>query len=427
MKKLNRKLLLSRLDVGLELSTELRQQLYKDLDYEMVVQMMDIVGFWSGITYDKKKEIIRSSILVDKDMYPDLYKDLKDTQKRLGYKGKINLYINNASEQNAYSMMSFNKEEPHIIVLNAFLVNMLNDNQVRFIIGHEIGHLMNNDLELDRLVDFLYPSEQDYPELLKFRLKLIKQLNELRADRCGCIACGDFNESVLTFLVFTSGINHNRLQCDMEKYIDRCRKNIDFIKQNANEYNNDSHPESPFRVRAMEIFAKTDEVEKMRDESQQLIDLLHSSTDISSKEVLFFAVAGMMMAKSDGKIDNAEMGAVFEYLQKNKVIFPEKYTNDLLNNDLEAIYDDLLNQLKHKEFKCDVIRLLGHLMKIMAVNQEIDQKESDFAYQIAKEFGITDDDFINCFTMMLRLYFQPLFRFHKKENNKPKQLIYIPQ
>ena len=124
------------------------------------------------------------------------------------------------------AIVSGNNIYPSIVRLSATAFNQLNEDELSFLIGHELGHVINKDVVVRFYYDLKY-GKDGASNKLAHSMKVYTLFSELEADRYGYLACGsieayisflykcrcglDFSESGVSFQQFMEG-NHNRAQ-----------------------------------------------------------------------------------------------------------------------------------------------------------------------------------------------------------------------
>jgi hypothetical protein len=69
------------------------------------------------------------------------------------------------------------------------MFDLMSEDELRFVVGHELGHIINKDTSLKRLIYFVFPPGAATPPIsLQFKIRLHDQLAELVADRYGYMA-----------------------------------------------------------------------------------------------------------------------------------------------------------------------------------------------------------------------------------------------
>ncbi len=85
----------------------------------------------------------------------------------------VDFYVTGNSTINAFSIASEDAGHPHIVNVNSELFNLMSEDELRFVIGHELGHLINQDTALKRLIYFVYPPQTTTPPVtLQFKIHL---------------------------------------------------------------------------------------------------------------------------------------------------------------------------------------------------------------------------------------------------------------
>ena len=74
---------------------------------------------------------------------------------------------------------------------------------MRFVLGHELGHILSRNANKMKLFKFMFPSWDSVPVLLKHKYRLWTQLSELTADRFGMIAMHKLNLCLSAFFTLS--------------------------------------------------------------------------------------------------------------------------------------------------------------------------------------------------------------------------------
>jgi len=128
------------------------------------------------------------SFKLGEDLLPELYKPFKDVCEALNFNEPIEFYISNAPDFNASASSSQEEGEPHLVNLNSGLVNALDEDELRFVIGHELGHIISKNIDIKGVIDFVFPNYQGIPLLLYNKISLWDKLSELDQHRSMFIA-----------------------------------------------------------------------------------------------------------------------------------------------------------------------------------------------------------------------------------------------
>lgn len=117
------------------------------LDYETRRKLDSITGFYSTAktltsTYASQEmhRQNRTSLAVGPNQFPEIYAIAKDCARILGI-AIPNIFIDSSNDNNAYTIAS-DDVEPIVVIYNG-LRNHMTLNELKFIIGHECGHIQN--------------------------------------------------------------------------------------------------------------------------------------------------------------------------------------------------------------------------------------------------------------------------------------------
>jgi Zn-dependent protease with chaperone function len=140
---------------------------------------------------------------------PPLDALVRQTAARLGV-SKVRAYVAPAASLNAYT---FGLDDPKVIVLYSGLLRALDADELRFIVGHELGHIRLGHTWLNSLLGGLagIPSPFGAAIILYFAFRGWNRSCEFSADRAGLLACGRLETAISALVkVATQGLAKNR-------------------------------------------------------------------------------------------------------------------------------------------------------------------------------------------------------------------------
>lgn len=166
----------------------------------------------SSMDFQQRSNIIANGMKVTPNTMSNLHYICYTIKEELGITDDVDFYITGDSTVNAQAYYSEEEDEAHIVTINSALFNLMNENELKFIIGHELGHLINRDSIIYRQLAFVYPDEEtDFPLYLENRINQYGQLAEYGADRYGYLACMDLEACISAFYKLSSGIDLQHL------------------------------------------------------------------------------------------------------------------------------------------------------------------------------------------------------------------------
>lgn len=397
---------------GLNLEKQLKKDIFNFLQYEAISVVMDEVEYWHGSTDEQIGKIYKHSVRVSPQLMSTLHEMLETAKKKLGFKEPIDLYVINDERVNAHAVFGFAPQENHVIFLNSALINRASDDEILSVIGHEVGHLIGRDAEVNRLMSFVYPDhDKDVPRFLHLKLTMLHQLQEIRCDRCGCIASGKLEPNITAQFALMCGVNFSRFGGDVSAIIERSHFNLKQIKNGIIEPNRHTHPDDPIRIRAMEIFFNNDDkriIEKEMSEIIELIKLWHDD-EMDKPYADFLVSAGLMIANIDGKITDEEINTIVTNVV-DYYMFPIKDYKRISKKDIESTFIKSAQTILEKN-PLEADNLMKYILRMMVADQHINADELHMAYNIARNvFEMSKENFSSCYAEVIQEFFNPRYR-----------------
>ena len=403
-------------DYSLPLEKSLSEQIYNALQGNIVEQIAKIAKVQNPIN-DYRSILEGHSFKVEEGTLPHYYNMFHEIKEKLCFEGDIDFYITGDSSVNAFSICSMNPEEPNIINVNSSLIELMTDNELRFVVGHEMGHLINGNTKLTRLINFVYPGDAEAPVTLQYKIRLWGQLNELIADRYGFLAMPDINVCISAFFKMASGLDFEKMKVNIDKFIEENRKRLDFFR-NDKGLNFDVHPVNPIRVEALYNFSRSEffmkggsSREKLQEEMDDLISILLRvrNSELDSHMADFIASAGLMMATSDEGATNEEIEVILEELSATK-IFPMEFLEKVSKMNLEEIskmFSDSVNKIMEINPNLREAMFL-YLISIVMADKEINSDEINFLLNIGEQaLGYSPMEAANILLAVIQRHYTP--------------------
>jgi len=362
---------------------------------------------------------------ITKEMTPKLYDLCMEVKETLQFSDKIDFFIVNSPEMNAFAIPSNYQENPHRIALNSTMIDRMDEDELRFVIGHEIGHLVTKTYKISQMMRFLF-QDKEPNLLLKQKFMFWEKLCELSSDRFGLLANKNIEKSISSFFKLISGLPKNVIDFDLEAFI---KQNEDDLKEHINEMSsqNISHPIPSLRVVALHTFSKSkvykDSVKKKKTSSDTALKknmkeilerffFMGNETDVH--RMRFIASAGLIMAQIDKKITQQEMDAIIDTLA-NYLLFPKQFIDKLIKGqNINDVFNDAINNLldpkKNKgSIEQESEMMFNYLIGVAVSDNNLSKEEITFLNNIGSElFGFTAEKISYMIAVVLANNFQPL-------------------
>ena len=158
------------------------------------------------------------------------------------------------------------------------LIEQLDPCGLRFIFGHEIGHIQCRHVLYTTMMQWLLGNTQRVPrgdvEQLLLTMFSWMRMAELSADRAGLLACGNSRSAFICLLTMTVGSRDLAEQVDIHEYVADQTCSLSFNPFALRRQNTQSHPFMPFRICELDKFANSSVFEQFMDQvSPIMIDL----------------------------------------------------------------------------------------------------------------------------------------------------------
>ena len=391
---------------SLPLERELGQQIYTALQGPVVEAIISTAK--DGYSDDYWRSRMEGHCMkVEKEILPEFFALCQEVKKKLNFNEPVDFYVTGDSSLNAFSVAAEDDGHPHIVNVNSALFDLMSEDELRFVVGHELGHLINKDIALKRLVYFVFPPETTNPPItLQHKIRLHDQLAELVADRYGYMANENLNACVTAFFKMASGLDLGKMNVSIDALLADNRKRLEFFLKGKGLSRYD-HPVNPIRIEAINLFATAKDEEALGDGMEELISILLKVGvgPIDEDLSVFFASAGLIMANADGQVKKDEIEHIISTLSSLQ-IFPKQFLDAVARDDVPGMFNQSIeNILKVKPEMRD--NLLGYLISLVLSDKDISEDEIKLVYTIGDNLGYSEKEISVQFAQMIQRSYVP--------------------
>ena len=373
---------------SIDLEKQIGEQIYNALQGSVVEEVLRKTKISSQDAY-WRSTMEGHSLKVQEELLPEFYALCQEVKQKLKFDEKVDFYITGDSTVNAFSLAAEDEGAPHIVNVNSALFDLMSQDELRFVIGHELGHLINKDSALSRLIRFVFPPETRVPVSLQYKIRLHEQLAELVADRYGYIAAEDLGVCVTAFFKMASGLDLAKINVSIDALIADNSRRLEYFL-NDKGVSRASHPVNPIRVQALNLFANAKTQQELHDGMDQLISILLKVGDNELDEHVarFAAAAGLLVANTDSAINQDEIDRIIETLASMK-IFPGEFLDEIAKGDVIKTFNESVESiLTINPGMRD--ELLNYMINIVLSDKIISKAEIDMLYQFGSSVGLSD-------------------------------------
>lgn len=211
------------------------------------------VRFWKAI---QKNELLGSSVKVSRRQFPHLHDLVVDCARTLDIALPTVYVTQNISSLNAGT---FGTDDEAFIVINSALVDRFDDEELKFVIGHECGHIQNNHVVYHTAANFLAQGVISFVKwaVVPARVALNgwSRRGEITCDRAGMVCSKSEDAALRAMMKLALGSKKLFEEVDLQEYLHQ----LDGIKEGWGRFSEyfASHPYLPKRVQALKLFAES--------------------------------------------------------------------------------------------------------------------------------------------------------------------------
>lgn len=302
----------------------------------------------------------------------------------------------------SYNAFAFKLQENISVVFTSALLENFNDEEIRFVLGHELGHIIYDHNRLLLLYNPGQARATFLPILAEKKFLTWQKKAEISCDRTGLIACGNYETSVQALLKITYGLTERNLNFNLQELMSQLNDLLD--SDYLSELSQESHPILPVRLKALELFYQSQLFDsrntlKHKDltrEVNQLVELTSFYPRRKNKEMMmkFIAAAGVKMIAKDRNITLEEIKSLIKILADVFTDNPEReiiYDKEEVEKQLKktAIY------LKKEGSDSDRYYSLHFLTIIALADGHFSEGEKNILLEFARSLGFTQEDAMN--------------------------------
>ena len=404
--------------IRIPLEIQIGQELYQQIQGKVLETILREAKVEKTENYFKN--ILQGhSFKVNEKLAPRLHDSFVEVMKRLDFKESTEFFITNNPELNAFAVSRLEPDESHIININSGLIDKVDDDELKFIVGHEIGHLISNNANIAQLLDFVFVDQAETPLMMQHKIAVWDKLSELTADRFGFIACGKLDKVLSCFFKMASGLSVERLNFDPKAFSVENEEILKYFKETGSG-NLLSHPINPIRIKAVELFENSElyskllsgnEIEYDKALDDQISELIQSLMVISNSPLnyhrtCFIASAGLIVAGIDKAIEPDEYNAIIDELSAFTV-FPKQTLKAMTDeNKIESFFENSIKELLEIN-PGEKNMMLEYMINIIISDSTISDSELNFIFDFGVKLGFERKEIAQIFASSIQEQFIP--------------------
>lgn len=300
-----------------------------------------------------RRELLATALRLSPEMAPDIHGMMEDCRATLGIESPVETYVYPSPVYNAAAVRP--ERGLLFVILSSTLLEAFEPHELRFVVGHELGHHLFEHYRIPLPVLLGGPAR--IGPGLALQLFAWQRYAEISSDRAGVICAGGLDPAARALFKLASGLRGGRVRILIDKFLSQVgelRQEVERMAGADKPMRSDwfaTHPFSPLRLRAAELFAKSELMEPgampradLEAQVQELMTLMDPSYLSAPSELaeamrrLLFAGA-ILIATASGTVDEKALEELRRLLGPGAVpweIRPELIREDLARR-VEAV------------------------------------------------------------------------------------------
>lgn len=383
---------------------ELRSELTDDRGVRKALEKFDQRA--SGYGFRHRRSLLADSIRLNRRMAPQVSEALADCRARLGFDRPVEIYLRPDPSYSAFCHKA--RTGPLIVALSSRLVEDFSPAELRFVLGHELGHALYDHFGIPMPITATIEDIGGTLVSHATQLKLFVwcRAAEVSADRAGLICAGDPEVGALSFFKMSSGLSRPVITADLESFASQIESMASSPSATIDAPDDDdtldcfsTHPYTPVRVRALLAFGKSaafrtlanrgtdgitlDEVEAVVERDLALMEpsYLEGKGPAADRMRRGLYCAGVAVAAAHADVAASELAALRALLGAKEAQPPEDVAK--IKAELEELLTELASQsLVHRA------QLVQHLTVIAGADGSVAEEEYAEMARIAERLGV---------------------------------------
>lgn len=202
---------------------------------------------------DGRRDLLRRGVRLSRKLAPTLWRCVDRCRDVLGLEAELELFVEPEPMGNAFVLPPRNGRVS--VCFTSGAMDLLDEDELTSVVGHELGHAVFRHHDLRPLLDF--PPEEGLAPVEAMRLYAWMRYAELTADRVGLLCCGDLDAAVRAEFKLASGLSQSRYLANAREAMAQLDALAEGKLESAEEDWFATHPYSPMRLHALDLFARS--------------------------------------------------------------------------------------------------------------------------------------------------------------------------
>jgi hypothetical protein len=201
---------------------------------------------------DFKSTLLKNTYRLDRESHETLYRISDEICTALAIDAEVTIYQENNSVQ-LNAGISIIDKEAHI-VLSGNLLNLLSDDELKALLGHELSHYLfykidNEEFEITQRLVLALANDQRSENAVIETARIFQLYMELFCDLGSLKVCNDYRIVIQALVKINTGLSH----VNADSYVKQAEE---ILNADVESTKNESHPEAYIRSIALKLHAE---------------------------------------------------------------------------------------------------------------------------------------------------------------------------
>ena len=353
------------------------------------------------VPFRTRRRLLATSVRLSQRMAPQLRKMADACIDKLGVEIPLELFVFASPVHNA---MCFRPEDDRLLVMfSSSLLEDFEGAEIKFVMGHELGHHIYRHHDIP--IGYVLRGKDKPNPRLALELFAWSRYAEISADRAGAFCAMDIEGVSRALFKLASGLTGRTIEFHLDDFLTQVdQMQIEDAEPGAGAPKEDwfsTHPFSPLRVKALQLFDRSELMRKDQAQREKLAtreelevgvqrlmslmepNYLEGRTDTAeSMRRLLFAGA-VVVARADGEISDEEVEVFEGFFGK------DSFTDALDLDGIEADLDNRIEQVKSQASTTQAMQVLRDLCLVARAEGHMSETEREALDGIADGLGVS--------------------------------------
>ena len=350
-----------------------------------------------------RRHLLATSLRLSQEMAPDVAEIMRSCARTLGISAPIETYVYPGAMFNAAAVKP--EKGRLFVILSSSLLEGFEEDELKFVVGHELGHHVYEHHRIP--VAALLQGRPPISAGLALQLFAWQRYAEISCDRAGMLCTGNLDSAARSLFKLASGLKSNRVQVNIGQFLAQAgdlRNEVESSNRADETMRSDwfsTHPFSPLRLVAAQLFAKSEFMQKAgvarNDLETQVDDImgvmspsyLSEDSEVAEHMRRLLFAAAVVLANASGSVSEVTLKALRELLGHGRV------PDDLDQNAIKDVLPSRSQKVKEQVPLLRRAQVIRDLCVIARANGHIDAKELKIIREVAAAIDV-DADSITC-------------------------------